>query len=118
MKNENLTRLHELNQLVLEGKALDAFEKYYADEIVMQENEAPPTVGKSANREREIQFFNSITEFRGAQLLSMGAGEDKTYTEWFYDYTHKDWGSRTYKQVSVQTWKNGKIIHEKFYYGN
>ena len=31
-------KINHLNQLVLEGKALDAFEMYYDDEVVMQEN--------------------------------------------------------------------------------
>jgi len=38
--------------------------------------------------------------------------------EWFFDYTHKDWGRRAYHQVSVQRWKNGKIVNERFYYGS
>lgn len=117
MKNTIEQNLQQLNQLILEGKAMEAFERFYSDDIVMQENENPPTVGKEANRKREIEFFNSITEFRGATLLSFGAGENKTFTEWSYDYTHKDWGVRKYKQVAVQTWKDGKIINEKFYYG-
>jgi hypothetical protein len=37
---------------------------------------------------------------------------------WKYDYTHKEWGTRDYTQVSVQHWKDGKIIHEQFIYQN
>lgn len=71
-------KINHLNQLVLEGKALDAFEMYYNDEVVMQENEAAPTVGKEANRKREPAFFGSITDFRGASVLNVAAGEDVT----------------------------------------
>ena len=42
----------ELNQMILSGKALEAFEKFYADDLVMQENDQPPRIGKAANRER------------------------------------------------------------------
>jgi hypothetical protein len=38
---------------VLEGKAVDAFEMYYDDEVVMQENGSTSTIGKNANRKRE-----------------------------------------------------------------
>ena len=116
--NANLEKkVRELNQMVLEGKALDAFDKFYADGVVMQENSAAPIIGKAANRAREVEFFSSITDFRGAQVLSVGSSDDKTYVEWTFDYTHKDWGVRKYQQVAVQTWKDGKIIHERFYYG-
>ncbi len=40
----------DLNQMVLEGKMMDAFEKYYADDVVMQKMNMEPTVGKDANR--------------------------------------------------------------------
>jgi hypothetical protein len=49
-------KIQHLNQLVLQGKALDAFEMYYDDEVVMQENDAVPTIGKEANRE----FFGTF----------------------------------------------------------
>jgi hypothetical protein len=39
-------------------------------------------------------------------------------TEWWFDYTHKDFGTRNYRQLAVQRWKNGQIVEEKFYYNN
>lgn len=116
-QNELLTKINSLNKLVLEGKALEAFEQYYDDNVVMQENDTPAFVGKALNREREVQFFNSLTEFRGAKVLSVAVAGDKTFAEWFMDYTHKVYGVRTFHQMAVQTWKNGKIVNEKFYYG-
>jgi SnoaL-like protein len=113
-----LEKITNLNDLVLEGKALEAFETYYDDGVIMQENQNPPTVGKQANREREQQFFSSIVEFRGAKPLKVTVGAGVTMVQWHYDYTHKDWGLRNYTQVSVQEWKNGKIVREQFFYGN
>ncbi|HYC27752.1 MAG TPA: SnoaL-like domain-containing protein [Chitinophagaceae bacterium] len=109
--------IEHLNQLVLQGKALEAFEKYYDDEVVMQENNLAPTDGKEANRLREIDFYNSI-DARSAEILGTTYGDDISAVIWKYDYTHKDWGVRDYTQVSVQYWKNGKIVKEQFFYGN
>ncbi|WP_256013710.1 nuclear transport factor 2 family protein [Desertivirga xinjiangensis] len=113
-----LNRINHINELVLQGKAMEAFELYYDDNVSMQENESEPTVGKDANRQREIDFFGSITEFRSAEVLNVSAGEDVTMVEWHYDYTHRDWGVKNYRQVSVQKWRDGKIVAEKFYYPN
>jgi hypothetical protein len=113
-----LQRIIDLNDLVLQGKALEAFDMYYDDKVIMQENGNPPTVGKKANRIREEEFFSSIIEFRGAKPLKVTVGEDTTMVQWHYDYTHKDWGPRNYTQVSVQEWKDGKIVREQFFYGN
>ena len=111
-------KLNHLNQLILDGNMMDGFDLYYHDEVVMQENELAPTVGKTANRERELQFLNNIAEFRGAAVLSKAAGENITYVTWHFDYTHKEWGVRNYTQVNQQHWKDGKIIREQFFYGN
>ncbi len=110
--------INDLNNMVLQGKAMEAFEKYYADDVVMQENEMPATAGKDANRERELAFFGGISEFRGAQVLDVAVGENLSMVVWNMDYTHKEYGVRNYKQVSVQHWKDGKIVNEKFYYGS
>jgi hypothetical protein len=124
LKQSHMTRiqieeaLKDLNNLVLNGQALEAFDKYYHDEVSMQENHLPPTVSKAANREREIQFFNNITEFRGAEVKNLAVGDGISYVTWQYDYTHREWGVRNYTQVAVQQWKDGKIIHEQFIYSN
>jgi ketosteroid isomerase-like protein len=106
----------DIKSLVLSGKAMEAFEKYYADDVVMQENENPPTVGKEANRQRELDFFAKLVEFRSMELKCVAFGEDAIISEWFGDYTHQDYGVQTHDQVSVQRWKDGKVVHERFYY--
>jgi hypothetical protein len=116
--NTLLEKINGLNHLVLEGKALEAFETYYDDDVVMQENEGIPTIGKEANRKREKEFYSSLIEFRSPKLLKLTVGGNITMTQWHYDYTHKDWGVRKYTQVSVQEWKNNKIIREQFFYGS
>ena len=99
------TNVDQLNQMILEGKILDAFDKFYADDVVMQDNNYPAREGKTLNRQYEEAFVGGLTEFRGV-------------TEWWFDYTHKDYGTRNYRQLAVQRWKNGQIVEEKFYYNN
>jgi len=110
--------LNELNSFVLNGRMMDAFEKYYHDDVVMQENHLPPTISKVANRQREFDFLESVVEFRGAEVKGMGIGDNISFVSWKYDYTHKEWGVRNYTQVSIQEWEDGKIIRETFVYGN
>ena len=111
-------KLNHLNQLVVDGILMDAFEMYYDDAVVMQENEQPSVEGKEANRLRELKFLNNIVEFRGATPTNIATGDNVSYVTWQYDYTHKEWGVKNYTQVSVQHWNNGKIIKEQFIYSN
>ncbi len=116
--SELLKNVSELNDLICQGKALEAFDKFYADNVSMQENDYPVVIGKAENRKREEDFFGAITEFRAAQPLSVAVGENVTMVKWKMDYTHKDWGVRNYTQVAVQEWQDGKIVNEQFIYGN
>jgi hypothetical protein len=106
----------DIKQLVLQGNAMQAFEKYYGEDVVMQENENLPTVGKAANHQREEEFFAKVVEFRGAEVKNVAFGDNVIISEWFLDYTHQEWGKRTDDQVSVQEWKDGKVVRERFYY--
>ena len=118
--SSNLLALVEnLNQMILDGKILEAHDKHYAETVVQQENEDPPTVGKAANRKREEEWLDKVTEFRTAQVKSVAIDPENevAMVEWFFDYTHADWGERRYHQIARQQWKDGKIVHERFYYG-
>lgn len=108
----------ELNQMILEGKVLEAFEKFYAEDVVMQDNNNPARTGKAENRKYEEAFVGGLTEFRGAKILNTIISDGIAVVETWMDFTHKDYGDRNYTQVSVQRWKDGKIIEEKFYYNN
>ena len=112
------TQVDQLNKMILEGKILDAFEKFYADDVVMQDNNYPVRVGKEVNRQYEEAFVNGLTEFRGAKVVNTLISDGLAVVEWWFDYTHKDYGVRNYTQLSVQRWNGGKIVEEKFYYNN
>jgi hypothetical protein len=106
----------ELNQSILSGKVMEAFEKFYAHDCVMQENSEAPRVGKDVNREFERAFMDSVQEFHGASLLGSAVNADRTYSEWEYDITFKGGKRMKMNQIAVRQWKNGQVAHERFYY--
>ena len=108
----------ELNQAVLAGDILGAFEKFYADDVVMQENLDEPKVGKDVNREYEKKFIESVETFHSGAVLSSAVNEAESvsFSEWEYDVTFKGAGRTKLTQVAVRRWKNGKVAHERFYY--
>jgi len=109
-------KIEDLNQMILQGKIIDAFEKYYHKDVVMQENNQAPTVGKDSNREREIQAMEMIEAYHSAEVKATAIGDNVTMTEWEMDLTYKGAPRSIMYQVSVQRWKEGPIIHERFYY--
>lgn len=117
MTAEELQELDdELNSMILSGQAMDAFEKFYAEDISMQENSDEPFVGKDLNRKREQEFFASVEEFHGTGISGAGVGDDKTFCEIWMDVTFKGGQRMKLQQVAVRTWKDGLVSQERFYY--
>ena len=106
----------QLNKQILSGDALAAFESFYADDVVMQENSDEPRVGKDVNRKLEQDFFSSIEQFHGAKVLGNAVNGDISYSEWEYDFTPKGGKRLKLTQVAARRWTNGKVVHERFYY--
>jgi ketosteroid isomerase-like protein len=106
----------ELNDMVLSGKILDAFEKFYTDDVVMQENSEEPRRGKAANREAEKQFIASVEQWHGARVIASAVNGEVSFSEWEMELTFKGGHRVKMNQVAVRQWKNGKIAHERFFY--
>ena len=114
MSHQNLDR--EVNELIAQGKAMEAFERFYADDVSMQENSEPPMVGKDANRARELEFFGSIEKVNAFSLLSQAAEGDIGFSEWHMDVVLKNGYAMKTTQAARRTWKDGKIVAERFFY--
>lgn len=106
----------ELNQMILQGQALDAFEKFYADDVVMIEGTGEAHEGKDANRKREQEFFASIKEFHGAECNNPVVGDGVSYSEWTMEVTFQNDQRVKMEQACRRVWKDGKVVNERFYY--
>jgi ketosteroid isomerase-like protein len=106
----------QLNQMILEGKAMEAFERFYADDVVMQENSDEPFQGKDTNRQRELDFFSKVEQVHELKTGATAASGDVSFSEWDYDITFKGGSRIRWSQVAVRRWKDGKVVHERFYY--
>lgn len=114
----NLDRAHDLQRLLGEGKFDEALDTYYADDVVVVEANGDEFTGREVQRERVHQFMASIEEAHGGETLSVcGSTDDTTTTaHTTFDATYTGMGRSTLEEVAVQTWKDGKIVHEKFLY--
>jgi ketosteroid isomerase-like protein len=106
----------QLNQQILGGDTKGAFERFYAEDVVMQENDEEPRKGKAANRKFEQEFLDSVEKFNSARLLGSAVNGDTSYSEWEYDMTFKGGSRVKMTEVSARRWQNGKVVHERFYY--
>ncbi|MDX2283112.1 MAG: ester cyclase [Bacteroidia bacterium] len=115
MKSVFETHNEQLNALLMAGQAMDAFERYYAGEVVMQENESEPRLGKALNRGQCAAFVDAHPDLV-MTVLQTAYGEHVSMQEVQFRYTDASGSPVEYTEVAVRHWENGLIVREKFYY--
>jgi hypothetical protein len=109
-------KLEDLCAYIRQGRILDAINEFYAANVVMQENTQTPTVGREANLEREKQFLSTVKEWQRFEVTAKGVGDNVTFYETVMDWVTTDGSLVHVEQVVVAKWRDGKIIHERFYH--
>lgn len=109
-------RLDSLFGYIRQGKIIEAMNEFYDKDTVMQDNANPPTKGLAANIEREKQFMSGVKEWKGFNVTAQGVGDNVTFYECSLDFIATSGQPVHMEQVVVAKWKNGKIVHERFYY--
>jgi ketosteroid isomerase-like protein len=102
--------------LVESGDYVGAIERYYHADASMQENDAPPKMGRDTLVESERQVmatFASITAKRLAEPLVRG---DHVAIRWQFTFALPDGATLSLEEVAFQHWRGERIAEEKFFY--
>jgi ketosteroid isomerase-like protein len=113
-----LEKIKDVYDHIAKGAAMDAFEKYYAENVVMVLEDGKEVKGKDANRDRENEFFGKVEEFHGLEVVGISANEETGFTSVECAMTVLFKGSdgpMTIEQVAVQDWEGDEITRERFY---
>ena len=109
-------RLNTLHEMLGAGQFLEAMAEFLDDDVVLQEGDAEPKNGKQNAIDFEAKFLENVAEFGGYSVSSTAVAGDKTFYEAVMEYTPKDGDPVRVQQCVVDTWRNGKIVHERFYH--
>ena len=116
MSHNTPERAKALVEYVTAGRILDALQEFYAPDVVMQDNNNPPCVGKDANLEREKGFLAYVKEIHQLEATAVVASGDQAAIHYIFDFTGIDGKRMRLDQVALQTWKDGFIVNERFLY--
>ena len=112
-----LERITDVYDHIAQGTAMDAFEEYYDEDVVMVLEDGTEVEGKDTNRDRELEFFGSVEEFHGIEIDKITSNEEEATTavESTMDVTFEGGNRMQIEQVATQQWEDGKIVRERFY---
>ena len=108
-------RINELLDFIRQGRIMDAMREFYAEGVIMEEPAHGTTEGLTANLEREQKFLDGVAEFKNFEAKA-AIGEDFSCYENVMEWKSTDGQDIRIEQVAVQHWREGKIVHERFYY--
>ena len=107
--------VNEFINLVRQLKFQEAHQ-FYSEDVINVENEGEPVAGLAAKTEKEEELLEYFTDISAEPLHSI-VSDNMSVIEWRYKFTAKQTGEKfDYIQLSLQRWKNGKIIHERHHY--
>lgn len=107
-------RLTELLAMIRDGRVLTAFHRFYADDVRMQEDEGPPTVGFLPNLARLTASLARIRRWEGFDVLATSSDGDCTSYESVSAWIERGGRSIHRRQVSIARWHAGRIVEERF----
>lgn len=112
------TLVRDFADLLQKGRPLDAMEKYYAPEINVFENRQLARAGKARCLQFERDALANQPDPPRFKLSKLAV--DETHGHAFLEYVVRfrasDGRPQRLEEVAVQTWDNGLISEERFYY--
>ena len=106
---------NQLNALIVQGENVAAFQKFYDENVVAQENNEPERHGRDEWMRGFVELAKNI-ESGNARVIANAANGDVSFSEWENEFVIKGVGPVTMVQVAVRHWRNGRVIRERFYH--
>jgi hypothetical protein len=107
-------RPDEFIAVVVSGDHAGAIERYYTEDASMQENEAPPRVGRDGLVAHERSFLAQMTDVYSEAVSSVVEGDHVAM--WIFRLTDKSGKVRRREEVALQQWRGDRIFRERFFY--
>lgn len=107
--------LIQLDELVVQGKFLEAIERFFHSDVICYSTPNDAIYGSVAKQESIQNFFNQISAINNIVLHSQAVGDGVTMSEMTFEFTMKSGKQLTWNEVIRRSWLNGQVIEEKYY---
>jgi hypothetical protein len=108
-------RLNEFIAVVESGDHAGAIERYYTEDATMQENAAPPRVGRDALVAHERAALARMSDVYSKCMTSV-LEDDRVVIHWNFVLTEKSGLVRRFDEIALQEWRGDRIFRERFFY--
>jgi len=97
---------------------IQVIEQYYDENIIQIENCEEPIEGKQKLRELENKNLNGVNSVETKiKELIFDSKTGRVWGQMIIKFDSKKMGKKRIEEAFMQKWSNGKIIYQRFYYG-
>ncbi|AIR90748.1 nuclear transport factor 2 family protein [Pseudomonas cremoricolorata] len=108
--------IEQLIRYTVEGRSEAALLAFYAEDVVIQENNQPPRIGRAASLARNTEaaeWTSAVHEISAPSVLIDG---NLVVIEWHAEWTLKNGERVRIEELALQSWKGNQVVFERFFY--
>jgi ketosteroid isomerase-like protein len=109
-------RLADFIATVVRNEHVEAIERFYAPHATMQENNAPPRVGRDVLVAHEAAALARLAKMETEPASDVIHDGDQVVIRWVFHMTGKDGKTRRFEELAHQHWEGDFIVRERFFY--
>ncbi|MGE3348968.1 MAG: nuclear transport factor 2 family protein [Ramlibacter sp.] len=95
---------------------VEAIQEFYTENASMQENMAPPRVGRSALVAHEAAALARASAVHSTCVRPAFLNGDHVVIRWIFEFTWKDGSTGRIEELAWQRWEGERIAQEQFFY--
>ena len=95
---------------------VEAIQEFYAEHASMQENNAPPRVGRDTLIAHEAKALARAASVRSECVRPVFVNGDHVVIRWIFEFSWKDGTTGRIEELAYQRWRGERIAQEQFFY--
>lgn len=108
--------VERLIALTCEGKTEQALKAFYAEDVVVRENNLPPRIGLAASLARNQEAARWTAAVHEVQVPNWLIDGDRVVIEWWAEWSLSNGARVRVEELAWQQWQGEKIVFERFFY--
>jgi hypothetical protein len=101
---------------VEENAHAEAVEEFYTADASMQENQAPPRVGRDAHVANEHKVLSRTKALSSTCVRPVFVIGDRVVIRWIFHFEWRDGTITHMEEIAYQRWEGERIAEETFFY--
>jgi hypothetical protein len=102
--------------LVEQNAHVEAVEQFYTPEASMQENQAPPRVGRDAHAANERRVLARARSLTSQCVRPVFVNGDFVVIRWIFRFEWQDGTVTRMEELAYQRWEGDRVAEETFFY--